>query len=90
MSAMNTTDIDTKGLGPGDVLRIPEGAEHQEVRMMLDAAARARRNVRIREVYDAMRDNTGCFPNGYKAARESIAERFDVSKRTVQRALEGC
>lgn len=87
---MSTThEIDTKGLGPGDVLRIPEGAEQQEVRMMLDAAARARRNVRIRRAYEAMRNSSGRFPDGYEAARESVAERFDVSDRTVERALKG-
>ena len=86
---MDTTTIDTKGLGPGDVLRIPDGADRQDVRMMLDAAARARRNARIRHAYDAMRNDGGRFPDGYEAAREAIAERFGVSKRTVERAVTG-
>lgn len=86
---MHTDEIDTRGLGPGDVLRIPEGADRQDVRMMLDAAARARRNARIRAAYEAMRNDAGRFPDGYETAREEIADRFSVSKRTVERAVTG-
>ena len=86
---MSTATTDTQGLGPGDVIRIPKGADPQDVRRILHAFDRAKQNAEIRDAYDAMRDQSGRFPDGYEAARETLAERFHVSKRTVERAVTG-
>lgn len=81
--------FDATSMRPGDAIRIPAGANEDEIRAMCDAAYRADRNAKIRKAYESMKDASGQFPNGYEAAREAVAEQFHVSKRTVHRAVSG-
>jgi len=83
------SDTDTVGLEAGDLVKIPAGAEPDDVRSIRDAVARAKRNAAIREAYDDLRDENGRFPDGYEAARERVAKQFSVSKSTVTHVLKG-
>lgn len=74
---------------PGDYVRIPKGARTDEVQDVMHSLQDLRRNVSIRESYEALRGPDGGFPDGFEAARKKVAEEHNVSQATVRRALSG-
>jgi len=79
----------TPDIRPGSYVRVPDGATEQEIEDVEQTIADLRRNQEIREEYEAMKRKDGTFPDGAKAAKQKLAERYHVSVATVRRAIFG-
>ena len=76
-------------ISPGAFVQVPKGATEQEVESLENALADARLNERIRQYYESLKDESGRFPDGFRAARKQTANRFAVSEARVRRAVSG-
>jgi len=70
---MNTHTPDIR---PGSYVRVPDGATEQEIEDVEQTIADLRRNQQIRKEYEAMKGDDGTFPDGSKAARKELAEKY--------------
>lgn len=76
-------------LEPGCYVRVPEGATDQDVSKIEKSIGYVKLNEQIREDYESMKGPDGQFPNGFRAARERLAEKYAVSEARVRRAVHG-
>jgi len=76
-------------ISPGTFVRVPKGATEDEVTSFEEALADARLNEHIRRYYKSLKDESGRFPEGFRAARKQTADRFAVSEARVRRAVSG-
>ena len=76
-------------IAPGTFQRVPADATEAGLQALERAFARVEKNRRIRRDYEALKDESGRFPNGFRAAREKIAEKHAVSEARVRRAVSG-
>jgi len=74
---------------PGSYIRVPANATDEDLDKVEQAIQAVRLNDRIREDYEALKDDSGRFPNGFRAAREKLAEKYAVSEARVRRAVSG-
>jgi hypothetical protein len=74
---------------PGSYVRVPKGATEKDLSRIGRSIQDAKLNERIRKAYQTLKDESGRFPDGFRAAREEVAQQFAVSEARVRRAVSG-